>query len=267
MKKTLLLTTLLLSVTALSSCQQVDPEFLIKVGASATPHAEILNQVKKSLKQDGYTLKVIEYTDYIIPNIALEDGEIDANYFQHITYLNEFNESYNTHLVSVASVHYEPLGIYAGKKKSLDQISNGDKIFIPNDLTNGGRALYLLEKAGLIELDENAGVKATKYDIKSNPLNLNIVELNAELIAPSRHDAAYAVINGNYAISNNINVSDALEIEDSSGLAVTAYANVIAVKEGNEESPKIQALKKALLTTSVRDYIINKYKGSVVPLF
>jgi D-methionine transport system substrate-binding protein len=266
MKKTLLLTLLLSGITTLSSCN-VDYTYVIRVGASATPHAEILQQIKPIVKEYGYKLKIIEFKDYNFPNFGLEDGDLDANYFQHITYLNEFNQRYNTHLSSVANVHYEPLGIYSGKKKSLSAISNNDKVIVPNDPTNEARALLLLEQEGLITLDQNAGINATKHDIISNPYSLDIYELSADMIAGVRTDGAYAVIPGNYAIGAKLNISDALAIEDSTGIAATAYANVIAVKEGNEDTDKTNILKQALLSQTAKDYIVSKYAGAVIPLF
>ena len=263
--KTILFSTI--CIASLASCNQTNDEFTIIVGASAAPHAEILEVTKDILKEKGYTLEIKTFADYITPNTALEDSEIDANYFQHITYLNNFNKEYNTHLVSVGNVHYEPFGIYSGSKNNLSNISNGDTILVPNDSTNEARALLLLEQVGLIDVDDNAGIYATKKDIIDNPYNINIVEMNAELIPGVKDDGAFAVINGNYAISAGLKVSDALAIEASDGQAANAYANVLAVKEGNKTNPKIVALYEALTSATVKDFINEKYNGSVVSLF
>lgn len=242
-------------------------ENTIVVGATAAPHAEILEQVKPLLREKGYELEIEVYADYITPNTALEDGDLDANYFQHITYLNDFNEEHGTHLVSVGNVHYEPFGLYAGSKKTLDSVSNGDKILVPNDATNEARALLLLEQVGLITLKEDAGIKATKYDIISNPNNLEIIEMNAELIAGVKEDASFAVINGNYAIDAGLKVSDALAVESNDGTAASAYANVLAVSESNINNEKIIALYEALTSETIKKYIDDTYLGSVVALF
>lgn len=263
--KTILLSTI--CIASLVSCNQTSDENTIVVGASAAPHAEILEVTKDILKEKGYTLEIKTFADYITPNTALEDEEIDANYFQHITYLNNFNIEYNTHLASVGNVHYEPFGIYSGSKNNLSSVSNGDSILVPNDSTNEARALLLLEQEGLIEVDDNAGIYATKNDITNNPYNLNIVEMNAELIPGVKEDGAFAVINGNYAISAGLSVTDALAIESSDGQAAQAYANVLAVKQGNENNEKIIALYEALTSATVKDFINEKYHGSVVALF
>lgn len=252
--------------TSLVSCGGSD-EYTIVIGASSAPHAEILEVCKPILKEQGYTLKIKTFADYIIPNTALEDGELDANYFQHITYLNDFNQEHGTHLVSVGAVHYEPFGIYAGSKNDLSTISSGDKVLVPNDATNEARALLLLEEQGLIDLKDDAGIKATKQDIVSNPYNLDIIEMNAEIIAGVKDDAAFAIINGNYAIAAGLKVSDALAIEDSEGLAAEAYGNVLAVKEGHENDTKIKVLYDVLTSATVKDYINQTYFGSVVALF
>jgi D-methionine transport system substrate-binding protein len=254
-----------LTLTSLFGCGK--NENTITVGATAAPHAEILEQVKPILEAKGYELEIKVYTDYITPNTALEDGDLDANYFQHITYLNDFNLEHGTHLASAGNVHYEPFGLYAGSKNSLSAVSNGDKILVPNDATNEARALLLLEQVGLITLKEDAGIKATKYDIVSNPNNLEIIEMNAELIAGVKEDAAYAVINGNYAIDAGLKVSDALAVEANDGTAASAYANVLAVSENNLNNEKIIALYEALTSESIKKYINDTYLGSVVALF
>lgn len=239
----------------------------ITVGAVVTPHAEILAVIKDKLAAEGYTLNVVEYNDYVLPNTALESGELDANYFQHQPYLDNFNEEKGTHLVSVAAVHYEPFGIYPGKTASLDDLKEGAKVAVPNDTTNEARALLLLESAGLIKLKEGAGLAATAIDIVENPLNLKIVELEAAQITRTLPDVDIASINGNYAIEAGFTVKDALVIEKADSLAAQTYANIIAVREGDEDSDKTKALVKAILSDEVKDFINNTYNDQVVPIF
>ena len=239
----------------------------LKVGASPTPHAEILEIAKELLAKEGITLEITEFDDYILPNTAVEDGSLDANYFQHITYMNSFNEEKGTHLVSVAIIHYEPFGIYAGRVSSLADLPDGAKISVPNDTTNEARALLLLEQEGLIKLREGAGLTATKDDITENPHNYEIVELEAKLLTSTLQDVDVAVINGNYAIGAGLNVADALAIESSDGVAAEAYGNIISVKEGNENSEAVKALVKALQSDEVKDFINKTYGGAVVPVF
>lgn len=240
----------------------------LKVGASITPHAEILAQCKPILAEQGIDLEVVEYTDYVQPNTALEDGSLDANYFQHINYLNWFNSEYGTHLVSAASVHYEPFGIYAGTKSAIADLTEGDKIAIPNDGSNRARALLLLEAQGLIKLKDGVGMDATVLDIAENVLNLEIVEMEAAQIAGVRDSVALTVINGNYALLAGLNAgTDAIAAEDAASVSAQTYANILVVKEGNENSEKLQALKKALLSDEVKTFINNTYSGAVVPIF
>ena len=239
----------------------------IKVGANPTPQAEILKAAQPALAEQGITLEIVEFNDYVTPNTAVEDGSLDANYFQHITYMNAFNESDGTHLVSVGTVHYEPFGLYAGKTDSIDALPDGAQIAVPNDTTNEARALLLLQQEGLITLNEDAGINATKADIVENPKNLEIVELEANQLPVRLQDVDMAVINGNYAIDAGLSVSDALAIEASDGEAATAYANVLTVKEGREDDPAIQALYAALCSDEVKDYMEETYGGAVVPLF
>lgn len=239
----------------------------IRVGASPAPHAEILEQVVPILAEQGITLEIEEFTDYIVPNNAVESGELDANYFQHITYLNNFNTEHGTHLVSVGEIHYEPFGIYAGRVSSLDELPDGAVIGIPNDPTNGGRALLLLQEQGLITLPEDAGLEPTVLDIVENPHNYQIEELEAAQLPRSLSSLDIAVINGNYAIDAGLDVADALAIEANDGTAATAYVNVVAVKEGNEDNEAIQALVEALKSDEVKAYMEETFQGSVVPLF
>lgn len=240
----------------------------IVVGASPTPHAEILNALKDTLADQGYDLQVQEYTDYIIPNTALENGEIDANYFQHITYMNDFNAENGTHLVSIADVHYEPMGLYPGKTTSLEALADGATIGIPADPTNEARALLLLEAAGLITLNPDAGIKATPYDITDNPKNLQFSELEAAQLPRSLSDLDMAVINGNYALQANLSAAtDALAAEDDQSLAATLYVNVLAVKEGTEEDAKLKALAEALRSETAKTFIEEQYNGNVQTVF
>lgn len=270
MKKRFLSTVFLIALVAalFTGCKKNKNDAkTIKVGACVTPHAELLRLIEDDLKEKGYTLKVVEYNDYVLPNTALEDGELDANYFQHQPYLDNFNKENKTHIVSVAGVHFEPFGIYAGKSNDISKISKGAKIAVPNDTTNEARALLLLESAGLIKLKDNAGLTATVLDIKENPYNLEIVELEAAQIPRAIKDVDFAAINGNYAIEAGYTVKDALVVETKDSLAAQTYANIVAVKKGNENSDKTKALVEALLSDEVRDYINSHYDGGVVPVF
>ena len=265
-KKTIgILLTAALIAGVFSGCGSKSDDKTIKVGACVTPHAEILNSVKDKLAEEGWDLEVVEYNDYVLPNTALEDGELDANYFQHKPYLDDFNEENGTHIVGIANVHFEPMAIYAGKTASLDDVADGASVAVPNDTTNEARALLLLEAQGLISLNEDAGVQATVLDITDNPHNLEIKELEAAQVAKSIQDVDFAVINGNYAIEAG--VTDPLAVEASDSLAAETYANLIAVKEGNEDSEKTKALVNAVLSDDVRDYINENYEGAVVPVF
>ena len=266
MKKIIAIILALTLALALFGCNKNDDK-VIKVGATPAPHAEILEVIKEELAKEGWTLEIVEFNDYVQPNQALEDGELDANYFQHVLYLNQFNAEYGTHLANAGGIHYEPFGIYAGKTASLDALADGAKIGVPNDATNEARALLLLEQEGLIVLKEGVGLTATKADIVENPHNFEIVEINAELLPATLPDLDIAVINGNYAIDAGLKVSQALAIEAAGGTATEYYQNVIAVKEGNEDSEKIQALLNALKSDAVKQFIQDSYDGAVVPLF
>ena len=267
MKKTIAIVLVaVLALGLLAGCGKKADDKTITVAASPTPHAEILKVAGEVLAKEGYTLKVTEYSDYVVPNNVVEDGEMDANYFQHVPYLEAFNAENGTHLVSVAMVHYEPFGIYPGTKNAISDLAAGDKIAIPNDGSNRARALLLLEAQGLITLKEGAGMEATVLDIVENN-GLEIIEMEAAQIAGVRDSVALAVINGNYALLAGLNVGkDALASEDPESVSATTYANVLVVKEGNENSEKIQALKKALLSEEVKNYMIETYSGAVVPL-
>ena len=269
MKKKILSVLLLSTIAAslLAGCGKTEDDKVITVGASPTPHAEILQVIEDNLAEQGYTLKIVEYNDYIIPNTATESGELDANYFQHQPYLDDCNAENGTHLVAVAGVHFEPFGIYAGKTKSLDELQDGAVVAVPNDTTNEARALLLLEAQGLITLKEDAGMTATVADIVDNPLNLEIKELEAAQVSRTVSDVDIACINGNYAADAGFSVSDALATESADSLAAQTYVNVVVVKEGNEESEKTKALVNAILSDEVRDYINSQYEGGVVPFF
>ena len=268
MKKKLAALVLALAlVLSLAACGGESDSKTIKVGATPAPHAEILEVVKPILEKEGYTLEIVEFNDYVKPNDAVEEGELDANYFQHITYMNGFNDEHGTHLVSVAAIHYEPFGIYAGQCASLADLPDGAKIAVPNDSTNEARALLLLEQEGLIKLKDGVGITATKSDIAENPHNYELYEIEASLTPTVLQDVAISVINGNYALGAGLSSADALAVEANDGAAAEAYANVIAVKEGNESNEAVQALVKALQSDEVKQYIEEAYAGAVVPLF
>lgn len=278
MKKTIIALTLVtLTLASLTGCgekkanaaaSKSEPTKKIVVGASPAPHAEILEEAKAILKEKGYELEIKEYTDYVQPNLALESGDLTANYFQHQPYLDQFNKENDTHLVSVGSVHYEPFGIYAGKIKSLEELKDKAKVAVPNDTTNEARALLLLESQGLIELKEGAGLTATKKDIVKNTKNLEIIEVEAAQIPHSLQDVDIAVINGNYAMDAGLSVKDdALAIEDENSEGAKEYKNVIAVKEGNEENDAVKVLVETLNSDTIREFIQEKYDGAVVPIF
>lgn len=258
---------LALGLTACGGGSADSKTVTVKVGASPAPHAEILAVVQDALAEQGYELEIVEFTDYIVPNEAVESGEIDANYFQHITYMNNFNAEHGTHLISVGAIHYEPFGIYAGKTASLADLADGAQIGIPNDPTNGGRALLLLQEQGLITLPADCGLEPTVLDILDNPHNYKIVEMEAAQLPRSLDSLDVAVINGNYAIQADLSVADALAIESADGTAGVAYANVLTVKEGNEENEAIQALLAALQSDAVKTYMEETYGGAVVPVF
>ena len=240
----------------------------LKVAASPTPHAEILNAAKDILAEQGIDLEVIEFTEYVQPNLVTESGEVDANYFQHKPYLDSFNVEQGTHLVSVGAVHYEPFGIYPGKSSDLENIADGATIAIPSDTTNEARALQLLAAQGLITVRDDAGLTATVNDITENPHNIKFEEIEAAQLPRTVQDVDFAVINGNYALAAGFSVkNDALATEDASSEAAQTYANILAVKEGRENDPAIQALYAALTSDKVKDYINSTYDGAVVPIF
>ena len=238
----------------------------ITVAASATPHAEILAAAKPILAEQGWDLEVTEFDDYVLPNEVVESGEMDANYFQHVPYLDSFNAEKGTHLVEVGKIHYEPFGIYPGTKKSLDELADGDTIAVPNDTTNEARALLLLQDNGIITLKDGAGLEATVNDIAENPHNVKIEELAAESVARVADEVAYVVLNGNYALQAGFSVGkDALAYEKSDSEAAKTYVNVIVVKEGNENNEGVKALVDVLKSDEIKNFINEKYDGAVVP--
>lgn len=239
---------------------------VIKVAASATPHAEILEEAKAFLEEKGYNLEVTVFDDYVQPNEVVESGDFDANYFQHIPYLESFNEEKGTHLVNAGGIHYEPFGIYPGTKDNLEDIAEGDKIAVPNDTTNEARALLLLQDNGVITLKDGVGLEATVNDIAENPYNVEIVELEAAQVARVVDETAFVVLNGNYALEAGYSVSkDALAYETSDSEAAKTYVNVITVKEGNEESDAVKALIEVLKSDDIKNFINEKYDGAVIP--
>lgn len=263
------LTVIVFVLTVFAGCGSTAPKELtkIKIGASVTPHAEILKYTNDLLKEKGYELQIVEYTDYVQPNLALESGELDVNYFQHLPYLENFNAERKTNLVSVAAIHYEPLGLYPGKVKTIADLQNGAQIAVPNDVTNEARALLLLEKQGLIKIKENAGLKATVKDIVENPKNLKIMEIEAAQLPRSLPDVDMAVINGNFAIQAGLNAAkDALAKEEKDSLAAKTFANILVVKKGKEADKGIKTLIDVMKGDKVKKFIEDKYQGAVVPM-
>lgn len=249
------------------SKQNANAEKTIKVAASSTPHAEILEQAKTILAKEGWELEVTVFDDYIQPNLAVDSGDFDANYFQHIPYLNEFNTEHGTQLVNAGGIHYEPFGIYPGTKNSLDELTEGDAIAVPNDTTNEARALLLLQDNGVITLKEDAGLEATINDIVGNSKNIKFTELEAAQVARIKDEVAFVVLNGNYALQAGFSVGqDAIAYEKSDSEAAQTYMNVIAVKEGNENSEAIQALVNALKSDKIAKYINDTYGSAVIQI-
>ena len=238
---------------------------VLKVGATAVPHAEILEVVKPLLAKEGIDLQIVEFSDYVQPNLALNDKELDANFFQHAPYLENFmSEHSDVKLANAGGIHIEPMGIYSKKIKSLNELKDGASIALPNDPTNGGRSLLLLEKAGLLKLKDGVGVKATVQDITENPKHLQFKEVEAAQVPRTLDDVDAAVINTNFAMQVNlVPTKDALLMEDST----SPYVNIVAVRAGDESHPEIQALMKALKSDEVKQFINDKYKGAVVPAF
>ena len=246
--------------------EEVEAKGVIKVAASATPHSEILEQVKPILEAEGWELDVTVFDDYVQPNLVVESGEFDANYFQHIPYLDNFNSEQGTHLVNAGGIHYEPFGIYPGSKSSLDELAEGDTIAVPNDTTNEARALLLLQDNGIITLKDGAGLEATINDIAENPKNIKIQELEAAQVSRVKDEVAFVVLNGNYALQAGFSVAkDSIAYEKADSEAAKTYVNIIAVKEGNENSEAITALVDALKSDEITKYINDTYDGAVIP--
>ncbi len=252
--------------TSSSESTSSESKGTIKVAASATPHAEILEAAKPILAKEGWDLEITEFDDYVIPNEVVESGEMDANYFQHVPYLDSYNEEKGTDLVAVGKIHYEPFGIYPGTKDSLDDVADGDTVALPNDTTNEARALLLLQDNGLLTLKDGVGLEATVNDIAENPYNLKFEELAAESVARVVDEVAYVVLNGNYALEAGFSVGqDALAYEKSDSEAAKTYVNVIVVKAGNEDNEGVKALVDVLKSDEIKDFINEKYDGAVIP--
>lgn len=246
--------------------EEAEDKIIIEVAASSTPHAEILAEAKEILAKEGYQLQITEFSDYVQPNEVVESGDFNANYFQHIPYLDSYNEEKGTHLVNAGGIHYEPFGIYPGTKKTLDELSDGDSIAVPNDTTNEARALLLLQDNGIITLKDGVGLEATVNDIIDNPKNIRIEELEAAQVPRVIGEVAFVVLNGNYALEAGYSVkNDAVSFEQADSEAASTYVNVIAVREGNENNEEIKALVAALKTQEIQDFINGKYDGAVVP--
>ncbi|MBR3524635.1 MAG: metal ABC transporter substrate-binding protein [Lachnospiraceae bacterium] len=238
---------------------------VIKIAASPIPHAQILEKAAEILDDYGYVLDIVEFEDYVQPNLVVESGEFDANYVEHVPYLNSFNAEQGTHLVDAGDIHYEPFGIYPGTKKSLSDIAKGDRIAVPNDTTNEARALLLLQDNGLLKLKDDAGLTATINDITENPYEIEFVELEAAQVARVVSEVEFVVLNGNYALEAGYSVGkDSIAYESSDSVAAQTYVNIIAVYEGNENSAKIQALVSVLRSEEIEQFITDTYDGAVI---
>nr|WP_317285572.1 MetQ/NlpA family ABC transporter substrate-binding protein [uncultured Parolsenella sp.] len=255
------------AATTAAASSSVASDNVITVGASPSPHAEILEAIKPELEARGYELKVVEYSDYVQPNVALSEGDLDANYFQHLPYLENYNTENGTDLASAGAIHFEPMGLYAGKSSDITNVPNGAKIAVPSDATNEARALLLLQDQGVIKLTDGVGLEATANDIVENPHNVELVEVEAAAVPRSLQDVDFGVINGNYALSAGLDTSATLASEGADSEAAQTYANIIAVRSGDENSEKTQALLKALTSDTARKFIEDTYKGSVIPVF
>lgn len=238
----------------------------IKIGASLTPHAEILEQAKPILEKEGVTLDIVKIEDTVTPNTGLLEGSLDANFFQHQPYLDDFNKENGSDLVSAGLVHYEPFGIYAGKVKSLDELPDGATVAVPNNVTNEARALLLLEQEGLLKLKEGADIKATINDIVENKKNIKFEEIAPEQLVRSLPDVDVAVINGNYAIEGGLHVKDALAVESDQSVAAQTYANIVAVQKKDENNEAVKKLVQVLQSDEIKKFINEKYDGAVVPI-
>ena len=255
------------AATTAAASSSAASDNVITVGASPSPHAEILEAIKPELEAQGYELKVVEYSDYVQPNVALSEGDLDANYFQHLPYLENYNTENGTDLASAGAIHFEPMGLYAGKSSDITNVPDGAKIAVPSDATNEARALLLLQDQGVIKLTDGVGLEATANDIVENPHNVELVEVEAAAVPRSLQDVDFGVINGNYALSAGLDTSTTLASEGADSEAAQTYANIIAVRSGDENSEKTQALLKALTSDTARKFIEDTYKGSVIPVF
>ena len=252
--------------SSIVSAEETEIKGTISIAACATPHSEILELAAPLLEEKGWELEVTVFDDYVQPNLVVESGEFDANYFQHVPYLENFNRENETHIVNVGGIHYEPFGIYPGTKSTLDELEDGDTIAVPNDTTNEARALLLLQDNGVITLKEGAGLEATMNDIEENPKNIQIQELEAAQVARVKDEVAFVVLNGNYALQAGFNVAkDSVAYELSDSEAAKTYVNIVAVKEGNENNEGILALVDILKSDEIATYINDKYEGAVIP--
>ena len=244
-----------------------DENTVITVGANITPHSEILEVAKPILAEQGITLNIVQLEDSVTPNTGVIEGSLDANYFQHVPYLEQFNLENGSDLVSIGAVHYEPFGIYAGRVSDLADLQDGAVVAVPNNVTNEARALLLLAQEGLLVLSDDAGINATVEDIIENPLNIQFEELAPEQLVAALPDVDVAVINGNYAIEGGLHVSQALAVEANDGLAAQTYGNIIATTPEHADDPALQALVEVLQGPEIAEYINNTYDGAVVPLY
>ena len=269
-KKALIAVLTLIFLLALTGCGKKasgeKDSKTIKVGANIVPHAEILEFAKPILKEKGITLEIVRLEDSITPNIGVIEGSLDANYFQHVPYLEQFNKENGSSLVSIGAIHYEPFGVYAGRTKDLKDLPDGAIIAVPNNVTNEARALLLLAQEGIITLKEGAGITATIGDIASNPKNIQFKELAPEQLVAALPDVDVAVINGNYAIEGGLHVSQALAVEANDGLAAQTYGNIIATSQAKKDNEALKVLVEVLQSEEVKQYIEGKYDGAVVPL-
>ena len=250
-----------------ASDTQTAESTVIKVGANITPHSEILEQAKPLLEEKGITLEIVQLEDAITPNTGVIEGSLDANYFQHVPYLEQYNEENGTDIVSIGAVHYEPFGVYAGRTTSLADLPDGAVVAVPNNVTNEARALLLLQQEGVLTLNENAGINATIADITENPKNIEFKELAPEQLVQALPDVDVAVINGNYAIEGGLSVKDALAVEANDGLAAQTYGNIVATSKEKENDEALKALVSVLQSKEISDFINGKYDGAVVPLY
>ncbi len=251
---------------ASSESSSAETEATITVGATVTPHSEILEQAKPLLAEEGITLEIVEVQDYVTPNTGVDEGSLDANFFQHQPYLDNFNDENGTDIVSIGSIHYEPFGVYAGKVSSLDELQENAQVAVPNDVTNEARALLLLEQEGILKLKEDAGINATVNDIVENPLNIEFVEVASEQLVRALEDVDVAVINGNYAIEGGLKVADALAVESDQGIAAKTYANIIACNADRADDPALLKLVEILQGDEIQKYITDTYEGAVLPM-